>query len=51
MLRSELARQLGESEMWVSRRINGRVPISVDDLSRIAAVLDLEPAQLLKASA
>lgn len=43
----ELARRLGESPMWVQRRVSGTGPISIDDLTRIAAVLDVPAARLL----
>ena len=35
--RAELAREMGVTEMWLSRRLTGRqTPITVDDLARIA---------------
>lgn len=47
-----LAESLGVSEMWVSNRI-GRctVRLDLDDIERIAGVLDLDVLALLKASA
>lgn len=60
LLRMEMARQdltsralaerLGVSEMWVYRRLKGRSQITLDDLDRLSAhlnlktSLDLEPA-------
>jgi transcriptional regulator with XRE-family HTH domain len=44
---SQLAERLGVHEMWVSRRLRGVNAISVDDLERIAAALDIKPANLL----
>lgn len=43
MSQSELARQLGVSSPWVNKRLHGVVPISVDDVMAIAAVLDVSP--------
>ncbi len=42
-----LADLIGENEMWVSRRLKQGTPISVDDLVRIAAALDVDPVELL----
>lgn len=42
-----LARHLGLKEAALSRRINGYVPINVDELVGIAAFLDVDPAELL----
>jgi transcriptional regulator with XRE-family HTH domain len=47
MTRAELARRLNESEMWVGRRLNGHVPITVNDLARMVTVLDVPAANLL----
>lgn len=44
---SELARALGKSEQWVSVRLRGVQPLDLNDLEAIAAVLDVEVAQLL----
>ena len=47
---STLADGLGEHPTWVSRRINTRArsPINLDDLDRIARVLAVDPAELVK---
>lgn len=42
-----LARQLDVSDMWVSRRLRGVTEFTADDLVRVAAVLDIDPALLL----
>lgn len=42
-----LAQQLEVSDAWVSRRLSNEYPMSVDDLDRIAAILEVEPAALL----
>jgi transcriptional regulator with XRE-family HTH domain len=42
-----LALQLGVSDAWVSRRISGSMPMSVEDLERIADVLEVTPAYLM----
>jgi DNA-binding Xre family transcriptional regulator len=51
MSRSELSRRLGVSAMWVSDRLRGKTPIGLDDLERIANVLELEPVDLLPTAA
>lgn len=45
---SQLARELGVTQAYVNRRLLGQVPITVDDLERIAAVLGVEVEQFLK---
>ena len=35
----QVALGLGESHTWVNRRVNGVMPMSVDDIERIAAFL------------
>jgi transcriptional regulator with XRE-family HTH domain len=59
-LRAEMARrslsqtaiavQLGETQGWVSKRLTGRVPLTVDDLSRFADVLNLPVSALMLAA-
>ncbi len=44
---SELARQLGVSEVWVSRRLTGKTDISVGELYRIAEALGVTVFDLL----
>jgi hypothetical protein len=44
-----LAGQLRVSEMWVSRRLRNITKFSVDDLTRVAAVLDVPVGQFLPA--
>src|SRR4030095_8671617 len=44
---AQLARQLGVSQMWVSDRLRGATPIDLNDLERIAGVLDVAVADLL----
>lgn len=36
-----LAEQLGQNEVWVSRRLKGRVPIAAADLATIADLLSV----------
>lgn len=45
-----LARALGVSQMWVSYRLNGQQPIDVNDLERIAQVLDVPVLDLFPAA-
>lgn len=44
---AELARRVGVDRGWVWRRADGRVPITVDDLARIADALAVAPVDLL----
>jgi transcriptional regulator with XRE-family HTH domain len=45
--KTELARRLGVSDMWVGRRLRGKLPIDIDDLQRIAVVLGVVAGDLL----
>lgn len=47
LTRAQLARLLAVSEVWIGRRLNGVVPITLDDLDRLAAGLDVTPESLL----
>jgi transcriptional regulator with XRE-family HTH domain len=49
VLPPELARRLDEQSLWVVRRMRGRVPISLSDLDRIAAALEIPVADFLPA--
>jgi transcriptional regulator with XRE-family HTH domain len=42
-----LARRLGKSQPWISRRLVGDVAFDLDDLEAIATALDVPVAQLL----
>lgn len=44
---TELANLLGERQWWVSRRVNGTTPITLDDLERIARALSVAVIELL----
>lgn len=45
--KTEIAKRLGVSDMWVGRRLRGDIPIGLDELQRIATVLDTDPMELL----
>lgn len=47
--RVEMAHRLGVSDMWVGRRLNGQVAITVDDLGRMAEALEVPVVDLLAA--
>jgi transcriptional regulator with XRE-family HTH domain len=47
MSQAQLARAIGQSQMWVSDRLRGIQPISLDDLQRFASALDLTVHDLL----
>jgi len=49
--RAALAREMGVTEMWLSRRVNAQTPFTVDDLATIAAALDVPMADLLPSEA
>lgn len=53
MTNADLARLIDENPMWVSRRLNDQVPLTVADLLRFADALGEPPSVLLplKASA
>lgn len=40
---SDLARSLGVAPSWVNKRLQGVVPLSVDELIAIAVVLNVSP--------
>jgi len=43
----ELARRLGENEMWLSRRLRGSQPMTLSDIERIADTLAMSPSELI----
>jgi DNA-binding Xre family transcriptional regulator len=51
MTKAELARRLGENEMWVGRRVNGAMALTVDDLARICEVLEVELSDIVAVAA
>lgn len=46
---SELARQIGVTQPYISRRLTGDTPFDVDDLERIADALDVPISDLMPA--
>lgn len=44
---TELAGTLGVTAMWLSRRLRGITPLTVEDFGRICQALDVDPASLL----
>jgi transcriptional regulator with XRE-family HTH domain len=49
MTQQRLADLLGEQQWWVSKRLTRAIPLSIDDLDRIARALDLPPSFFLSA--
>lgn len=45
---TEVANRIGVSDMWVSRRLNGKTEMHVSDLEKLAAALDMAPDDLLE---
>jgi len=45
--KTEMARRLAVSDMWIGRRLKGRQDFTLDDLQRIAAVLGVGVSDLL----
>ena len=43
---SALAERLGVSHAWVSRRLSGEVPLTIPDVTQIAAELGVEVSSL-----
>lgn len=44
----DLAAALGVSVSWVTRRLNGQIELSVDDVDRICGVLGVDPVSLFR---
>jgi transcriptional regulator with XRE-family HTH domain len=44
---SEMARRIGVSQPYLHRRISGEIPFDIDDLARVAEVLNVRIADLL----
>lgn len=42
-----LARELGRSAFWLYRRLDGTVPMSIDDFADISFALGMSPAAVL----
>lgn len=51
MNRTDLAKALEVDATWVTRRLNGLVKVDLDDLDRLAVVLDTTPAELVAEAA
>lgn len=50
MTHSEIAKRAGRSVSWVSRRLSGETPCTVDgDLRLFAKVFDVDPRSLIPA--
>lgn len=47
MSASELARQMGATQPYISRRLTGEIAFDVDDLEKIARVLNVTPRDLV----
>lgn len=45
--KAELGRRLGVSEVWVGRRLNGQLPIGLDELQKIADAIGVNVLDLL----
>ncbi|MEJ6490444.1 hypothetical protein PQI23_12005 [Leucobacter sp. USCH14] len=46
--RAWIARRIGRNEMWVSRKLTGKVPLTVDDYNLLlAAIESVAPKELL----
>jgi len=48
MRQSELAERIGVNEMWVSRRLRGAQPLTLDDLETFGKALGVQPTRLLE---
>jgi transcriptional regulator with XRE-family HTH domain len=47
MSATELARQMGVSQAYIWRRLDGRTSFDLDDIEAIARILGVEPVELL----
>lgn len=50
LTQQQVAERMGEGQWWVSRRLTGDAQITVDDLVRFAAALQIPVTQLLPAT-
>jgi len=50
MNNTELGRRLGVPDYWVGRRLNGKIPIDLNDVQRIAAALGVPATDLFPSS-
>jgi len=50
MNNTELGRRLGVPDYWVGRRLNGRIPMDLNDVQRIAAALGVPATDLFPQS-
>jgi transcriptional regulator with XRE-family HTH domain len=48
--KAELARRLGVNEMWIGRRLSGKLAIDLNDLARIASALGVVVVDLIPRS-
>jgi transcriptional regulator with XRE-family HTH domain len=44
----ELAKRLGVAQSWVSKRLNGVVALTVEDMARIAVALNVPPWEFMR---
>lgn len=47
MSATELAKRLGKSQTWIWRRLSGETAFDMDDLERVGAVLEVDPASFI----
>lgn len=47
---AEVARRLGKNYDWITRRMAGETPITLDDLEQITGVVGIDLAELLAAA-
>ena len=47
----DLANYLGENKMWMSRRMSGAVPFTIDEIERIAAAFEKPVAEMFAEAA
>ena len=46
---AEMGRRLGVPDYWIGRRLSGKIPIGLNDVQRIAAVLGVSASELFPA--
>ncbi|WP_074690195.1 helix-turn-helix domain-containing protein [Leucobacter chromiiresistens] len=48
LTRAWIARRVGRSEMWVSRKLTGKVPLTIDDYNLLLKVIQsVAPKEML----
>lgn len=47
LTQGKMANRLGHNQQWVSRRLSGEVPMTLQDFLAVCGALDVEPDRIL----